>query len=263
MSLQAVLAKWCGQLWTSKRSLALWPWPPIVHNMWEWTFTEDDYRCFTKHLEPGDLLLTRSQPYFVSNHFIAGTIFKHLAVYTGAVKGIKNRKHGFIERPISLGISHDHTGKTEMGEYERTITHAIGEGVVCQDILRLTNHADYVVAVRPWREKADQKAIVKYALDQVGLGYNFDFKPTGHPKFYCTGLGAAAAQAAYIDPPAPTRMRVSLLGRKGDAYLADSFVATYPAVCCSVSCLTPEFFRPSPFGDIIRQRLMKAENAGV
>jgi hypothetical protein len=231
--------------------------------MWEWKFTEDDYRCFTKHLEPGDLLLTRSEPYFVSNHFIAGTVFKHLAVYTGAVKGVKNREHGFIERPTSRGVEHRHTGRPVMGEYERTVTHAIGDGVVCQDILRLTGHADYVVAVRPWQSEYEQMEIVEFALAQVGLGYNFDFKPVGHPKFYCTELGAASVKAAKIGPPTSVSMRVSLLGRKGDAYLADAFVAAYPAVCCSVSCLTPEFFRPSPFGDIIRQRLMKAENAGI
>ena len=263
MSIQAKLAAFGGDIWASKRSFAFWPWPAVVFGMWHWYSTEDDYRCFTKWLKPGDILLTKSQPYPFSNFFISGTAYKHLAVYTGAVHGIKDREHGFISSPKPLGISRMHTGKARQGEFERTITHAISEGIVCQDLLRLTNHVDYIMAVRPWVSELQQTAIVNTALGQVGMGYNFDFTPEGPKEFYCTELGAYCLTAAEIELPKPIEKKVSLLGKKGPVYLADSFVAKYPPVCCSVSSLQPEFFRSSPYGDIIRQRVMAAENAGV
>jgi len=262
MSLQAKLASWGGDTWASRKCFALWPWPAVVNGMWEWKFTEDDYRCLTHFIKPGDILLTKSQPYFLSNYFISGSIYKHLAVYTGAVRGIKKR-HGFIESPKSLGIQHTQALTFYPGEYQRTVTHAVSEGVVCQDILRLVGHADYVAVVRPWKTDEQRARIVEFALKQVGLGYNFDFTPAGPKEFYCTELGAACLKETDIMLPEPSEMRISLLGKKGKAYLADSFVAKYEPICASVSSLEPEFFRPSPFGDTIRQQLMKAENAGV
>lgn len=263
MSLQAKLAAFGGDIWGSRRCLALWPWPAVVCGMWEWKFTEDDYRCLTHFIKPGDMLLTKSQPYFLSNYFIAGSVFKHLAVYTGAVKGIKKNGHGFITAPKSLGLDKLHATTFSIGEYQRTVTHAISEGVVCQDILRLVGHCDYVIVVRPWKTAAQQMAIVDFALKQVGLGYNFDFTPKGPPELYCTELGSACLKEIDVELPETVKMRVSLLGKQGDAYLADAFVAKYDPVCCSVSCFQPSFFRSSPFGDIIRQKLLKAENAGV
>lgn len=262
MSIQAKLAAFGGDIWASKGCIAFWPWPAVVLNMWNWHFTEDDYRCFTKHLKPGDIILTKSQPYPFSNYFISGTAYKHLGIYTGPVMGVKDREHGFISSPKSLGISHIHTGKARRGEFERTITHAISEGVVCQDLLRVTNHIDYMVAIRPWKTKEEQVYIVNTALAQVGLGYNFDFTPEGPKEFYCTELGAYCLKTADINLPEAIQKRVSLLGKKGPVYLADSFLAMYDPVCCSVSSLQPKFFRSSPFGDIIRQKLMAAENAG-
>lgn len=260
MSLQAKLAAFGGDTWASRKCFAWWPWPAVVTGMWEWKFTEDDYRCLTNFIKPGDILLTKSEPYFLSNYFIAGSVFKHLAVYTGAVKGIK-KHHGFIDAPKSLGA--DYAMTYEPGQYQRTVTHAISEGVVCQDILRLVGHADRVVVVRPWVTAEQQAAIVNFALKQVGVGYNFDFSPTGPKEFYCTELGAACLQQTDIKLPETTEMCISLWGKKGKAFLADSYVAAYKPVCASVSCLEPEFFRPSPFGDIIRQKLSEAENAGV
>ena len=263
MSIQAKLAAFGGDIWGSRKCLAFWPWPAVVCGMWEWRFTEDDYRCLTHYIKPGDILLTKSQPYFLSNYFIAGSAFKHLAVYTGAVQGIKKNGHGFIMAPKSLGLDKLHATTFSTGEYQRTVTHAISEGVVCQDVLRLVGHADYVMVVRPWKTAEQQSMIVEYALSQVGLGYNFDFTPAGPKEFYCTELGIACLREADITLPEPVEMRVSLLGRKAKAYLADSVIAEYPPVCCSVSCFQPSFFRSSPFGDIIRQKLLKAENAGV
>jgi len=175
---------------------------------------------------------------------------------------MKERAHGFITGPKTLGISHIHTGKAKRGEFERTVTHAISEGVVCQDLLRVTSHVDYMMAVRPWKTKEEQVKIVETALSQVGLGYNFDFTPEGPKEFYCTELGAFCLKVAEINLPDAAQRRVSLWGKKGPVYLADSFIANYAPVCCSVSSLEPEFFRSSDYGDIIRQKLMKADNAG-
>lgn len=262
MSIQAKLASWGGDTWASKKCFAWWPWPAMVTGMWEWGFTEDDYRCLTHFVRPGDILLTRSQPYFLSNFFIKGTAYKHLAVYTGAVKGIK-KAHGFIEAPKSLGLDKIHATTFALGEYQRTVTHAISEGVVCQDVMRLTSHADYVMVVRPWKTPEEQEKIVSFALGQVGLGYNFDFTPEGPKEFYCTELGTACLKEANIPLPVPNERSVSLLGKKGQVFLADSFIVKYDPVCCSVSSLESGFFRSSPFGDIIRQKLLSAENAGV
>lgn len=262
MSLQAKLAAWGGDTWASRKCFAFWPWPAVVNGMWEWKFTEDDYRCLTHFIRPGDILLTKSQPYFLSNYFIGGSIYKHLAIYTGAVSGIK-QEHGFIKSPKFLGLENINAVTYRTGEFQRTVTHAISEGVVCQDILRLVGHADYVAVVRPWKTPEEQLKIVEFAIGQVGLGYNFDFSPEGPKEFYCTELGSACLKEANITLPNPVEMRISLWGKKGKTYLADSFIAEYQPVCVSVSSLESGFFRASPFGDTIRQKLMKAENAGI
>lgn len=264
MSIQAKLAAFFGDVWVSKCCLALWPWPATVFRMHKWRVDEDDYRCFTRWLQPGDILVSQSYPYPFTNWAISGTTYKHLAVYTGPVHGIKDRKKGFIASPKSLGIHHIHTGKARKGEYERTITHAISEGVVCQDLLRLTGHVDFLIAVRPWISEQQQSDIVTMALAQVGLGYNFDFTPEGPKEFYCTELGSYCLKEAGIDLPKPAEKKVSMFSfKKSPVYLADGFVAIYPPVCCSTSSLDPEFFRASPYGDIIRQRVNAAEKAGV
>jgi len=263
MSIQSCLAMVGGNTWVTRKIIAIWPWPAVLNGEYEPRFNEDDYRTFTRLLKPGDIIMSQSEPYPLTNFFIGKTVFKHGAVYTGAVKGIKNREHGFIDRPTSLGIDHAHTGKPERGEYERTVTHAISEGVVCQDLLRLTKHADYMIAVRPWKSAYQQQQIVEYALKQVGLGYNFDFSPEGPKEFYCTELCVASVKAADIELPKTTRRCTSLFlpWRKSDVTLSDSMLLTYKPVCCSVSCLDPKFYKKSMFGDGVRTKIMEAENA--
>jgi cell wall-associated NlpC family hydrolase len=263
MSIQSEIAAIGGNTWASSKILAIWPWPAVMVGEYEYKFTEDDYRAFTALLKPGDILLSQTYPAKLSNFFIGKTVFKHGAVYTGDVKGIKNREHGFIDRPTSLGVDHLHGCTRDKGIYTRTITHAISEGVVCQDILRLTKHADYVIAVRPWKSAYQQQVIVDYALKQVGLGYNFDFTPSGPKEFYCTELCVAAIRAADLPLPATTKKGVSLFKPwvKADVTLSDSILLKYAPVCCSVSCLDPKFYKKSMFGDGVRMKIVGADNA--
>jgi hypothetical protein len=263
MSIQSCAAAIGGDTWITRKIVAIWPWPAVLIGEYEYKFSEDDYRAFTAMLKPGDILLSQSKPFKFSNFFIGKTVFKHGAVYTGSVKGIKNREHGFIDRPISLGIDHEIKCTRDKGIYTRTIAHAVSEGVVCQDILRLTKHADYIIAVRPWKSAYQQQAIVDYALKQVGLGYNYDFTPSGPKEFYCTELCVSAIKSADLPVPDTTKKGVSLFKfwEKSDVTLSDSILLKYAPVCCSVSCLDPKFYKKSMFGDGVRIRIMEADNA--
>jgi hypothetical protein len=271
MSLQAVLAAFGGDLHRSWRSVAFWPWPAVVYGGNRRKVTWDDYRLFTMMLQPGDLLLMRSEPYFISNFFIQrnGTAFSHLAVYTGAVKGYRD-KSDFILKAQPLGVEHQHTGKADPGVFERTVTHAISEGVVCQDLGEAMFHADWIAAVRPWKTKADQKQIVEAAVAQLGLQYNFEFKPKPtYASFYCTQLGEFCCQKAGIAPPEQTPVVNSIFGLltpfqrfKAPAPLADAFVK-FPMVCCSVSCNDPAFARGSRFANELRAAFHEAPDASA
>lgn len=265
MSIQSKIAMIGGDTWITGQIFSVWPWPAILIGEYEYGFNEDDYRAFTALLKPGDILLSQTYPAKLSNFFIGKTAFKHGAVYTGSVKGIKNRERGFIDRPASLGVDHKIKCTRDKGIYSRTVTHAISEGVVCQDLLRLTKHADYVIAVRPWKSAYQQQLIVDYALRQVGLGYNFDFTPGGPKEFYCTELCVASIKAADLPLPDTSKKGVSLFKfwEKADVTLSDSILLKYVPVCCSVSCLDPKFYRKSMFGDGVRLKIMEADNADV
>jgi hypothetical protein len=258
MGFQAKLAAVGGDLWRSWRMLALWPWPAVIYGRHRGLVDAEDYRCFTRLLQAGDLLLMRSEPYFLSNHFICrnGTAFSHLGVYTGPVAGFLSRDTGIIAKPRSLPVDDE---ALITGQFRRTVTHAVSEGVVCQDLLDVFLHADWIVAVRPWRQAEEAATIRETALAQVGLEYNFDFTPEGPKAFYCTELGVFCLEKACIKPPEKTEIPVSLSGRKFPATLADSFLA-YTPVCCSVSCGDPAFARQSRF-EGTREALLNAPDA--
>lgn len=240
--------------------LAIWPWPAIMIGLHETMFTEDDYRCFTSNLQPGDFIITKSEPFFLSNRAISKTAFKHLAVYVGAVEGRKEREHGFIQKPKGLGVGYEHTGKAPSGTFERCVVHAISDGVVCQDVLRLFSHCDYAAAVRAWSTKAEQEAIVNAAIGRVGLPYNFDFSPKGPEALYCTELGVYCCKKAEIKPPDTRKMTISLWGKKGEVTVADSYLK-FPMVCCSVSCEDNKFYSSSYLGDAMRVAIMGTSSA--
>lgn len=261
MWFQRAVATIGGDIWRSWHMLALWPWPAVVWGIPKSKLDPDDYRCFAGLLKPGDFLLSKSEGFLFSNAAISGTIFKHLAIYTGAVQGIKARKTSSIEAPKSLGINHSLASmKYDNKSFSRTVTHAVSEGVICQDLLSVIGHVDYIVAVRPWRTTSQQAEIVNRALELVGLGYNFDFSPAGPRELYCTELGTECLNAAKLPVPQPAIKKISFLGKKGPVFLADSFLAAFPSVCCSASCREPDFYRGSRYGDVIRQRLLSAQS---
>lgn len=263
-----MLAAFGGDLWRSWKAFAFWPYPAVVVGQHRSKITAEDYRCFTRMLQPGDFLLTRSEPYFVSNYFIGrnGTAFSHLAVYTGAVMGYRDQETGFIMKPSP--IFRESGWENSPGVFKRTVTHAISEGVVCQDLLDVLMHSDWVAAVRPGLNHGEGYMLQRVALSQVGLEYNFDFKPSGPPAMYCTELGAYCLEKAGIPPPPKDFAVTSLPGLllpgekfKSFVTLADSYIR-FKMVCCSVSCNEPAFARKSKF-EKMRETLLNAPDASV
>jgi len=267
MGLQALIAGLAGDTWRSWRMVSLWPWPAVVIGNPEGRFTWDDYRCFTRELRPGDFIVTTSEPYFLSNRGIKGS-FKHLAVYTGAVHGAyRDQKTEYIMHPKPMSLKRGHTGMVGKGTFERTVTHAISEGVVCQDLGELLFHADWAMAVRAWKNEDEQGVIVQTALDQIGLEYNFEFKPKGHPKWYCTQLGYYCCQKAGLLLPERVKLTTSLAGFflpldrfRSEVPIADAFAVAFKPVCKSVSCNDIAFARKSRYNEL-RQRLAVAPDA--
>jgi hypothetical protein len=240
MWFQKAVATVGGDVWRSWHMLALWPWPAVVWGKPESKLDPDDYRCFTRYMKPGDMLLATQDPFLLSNAAISGT----------------------IQAPKSLGVGYMHSVASHDDDrvFTKTITHAVSEGVICQDILSMMIHEDYVIAVRPWRTTSQQAEVVNRALELVGLGYNFDFSPAGPRELYCTELGSECLSAAKLPVPQPAIKKISFLGKKGPVFLADSFLAAFPSVCCSASCREPKFYRGSRYGDVIRQRILAAQS---
>lgn len=265
MGLQAWLGAQAGDLWKSWGAVALCPYPAIVWRYPKYRFSPRDYRSFTRHLKPGDFILTRSNPYFISNRAIKGTAFKHLAVFTGALCGSYDQKTGFLQRPRSLGLKHKHTGMCARDTYERAVVHAISEGVVCQDLIEVLFHCDYAMAVRPWVDEDQQGAIVEAALGKVGAAYDFGFKETPED-LYCTELGGHCCRKSGITCPNTVKIVNSLAGLllpldrfKAPVLLADFFLK-FPAVCASRTCDEPDFQRKSRFADLLRMQLKSLED---
>jgi len=268
MGLQTEIARIGGDVSAHREVLAVWPWPAVIVGNHRTKFDFRDYRAFTAKLLPGDMVLTTSAAYFLVNRGIECTAFKHLAVVTGAVSGEFDGDSKFIAKPRFLGLGYRHTGSPAPGVFERTVTHAISEGVVCQDLGELLFHADYALTVRPWRSDEARRAIVDAALSQVGVGYNFDFTPKGPKAFYCTELGVHCLRKAGLLLPEKIRLTVDWrgfvlpLGRfKSEVTVADAFAKEFDAVVASVSCADPAFAAPSRWRDIVRSRLLKAPDA--
>lgn len=267
MGLQSGLAALGGDLWVSARCVALWPWPATVigavHSKTGW----DDQRLFEAILRPGDFILTRTNRYKASNRAIPGA-YKHLAVYVGPVRGRLDRERHAIDKPKTLGLGHIPAAHPVADTHLHAVVHAISEGVVCQDLGELLLHADYAAAVRPWTTREQQVRILECALGSVGLGYNFDFKPSGPEALYCTELGVTCAREAGISNlPAAERVAVSLAGvllpldaLRYPVTLADNFLC-YPMVCCTVSSSEPRFQRYSRLSKILRKAISEAPDA--
>jgi hypothetical protein len=255
--LQSVLAAVGGDIWASAKCVAIWPWPAVVFGKKKSHFHGEDYRTFTRHLRPGDMILTRSSWYF-SNRAIKSTAFKHLAIYTGAVKGYL--KDGFIQKPRFM-----EDFKLDKGVFKRTVTHAISEGVVCQDLFDFFQHVDVACVVRVSESPSD---VVKAALDCVGLGYNFDFKPTGPKELYCTELGVHCLKQTGCSTPGMFKLNTSILGLflplkrfKSDVTVADAFIEAFDIIVTSVSANERSFWKDSYCSEVLRQKILAAPDA--
>lgn len=263
MSLQAWLASVGGDAWKSWRILAVWPWPAVCIGYPGSKITWSDYNFFRKEIRPGDMILTRSEKYFLSNRGIAGTAFKHLAVYVGAVRGNRDQETHFIHRAQFLGLKYIPDTKHLPGVFDRTVVHAISEGVVCQDLGEVCFHADYVCVFRPWTTQEQQLSIVQVALSQQGKAYNFDFKSLGHPALYCTELGEFCLQAAGIAPPDRVSRNVNWKGCvlplkrwKAPVFLADAFALRFPVIGFSDSCDNRGFWGGSLDAEAMRSKIL-------
>lgn len=260
MGLQSTLASIGGDTWATTKCLAIWPWPATLIGKTRHYFLGEDYRAFTRLLRPGDMILTRSKGY-LSNRAIKSTAFKHLAIYTGIIEGYL--QDGFIQKPRQKA-----TYDAVPGTYKRTVTHAISEGVVCQDLFDFFQHVDIACVVRCTNSNIKADDIVEVALKCVGLGYNFDFKPTGPKELYCTELGVHCLNAAKIDPPKMIRLNTSVLGMflpldkfKSDVTVADSFIESFEMVVTSVSANERSFWKGSYCSELLRQKILAAPDA--
>lgn len=260
MSLFGKIASAAGDTWANFHAVAIWPWPAVVIGLSHGSFSWFDYRNFCRLLQPGDIIITRSNPFFLSNNAIPGA-FKHAAVYTGHVAGRLNTDTHNIETPTYLGVDQPHTGRPQRNIFERTVCHAISEGVVCQDVGDLLFHADCAMAVRPWTTTQEQQEIVSEAIRVVGRPYDFKFDQKNMDAVFCTELAAHCVEKAKIDPPQTVKIRAALFKPKMDVTLADYFTR-YTPVVCSESCLDPAFQKRSSLGAVMRSSVLEAwENA--
>jgi hypothetical protein len=217
-----------------------------------------DYRAATKLLQPGDILVSRSWGYFLSNKGIPGA-FKHAMVYVGAVKGRKDAETGFIKKPKMMpSMTSVYQTLTP-----RCVVHAISDGVVCQDLIDVMTHCDYMAAFRPLSadlsKPFDLNVVAAEACKLVGTPYNFDFAINKNA-FYCTELVNYLADKSSARIPPKTSMRVSLFGAKSMVTLADSISLVYSMPWCSVSCNEPAFVNKSKIPDVIRNAVYDAED---
>ena len=258
MKLWERLATLVGDTWITKRAVAVWPWPAILVGSPHSRFTWQDYRHFTSKMQSGDFIVTQSAPFFGSNAAISGTAFKHGAVYVGPVSGNLNRESRCIESPACVGLRYRHTGIGSGRLFERSVVHAISDGVVCQDVGELLFHADYAMVVRPWTTDAERRAIIVCALSACGREYDFSFNHDDSMKVFCTELCTMCAESAGIRLPKQSLKRVSLLKPLVPVVLADSVAVAYKPVCCSESCLDSAFQNQSALDGKFVDAIQKA-----
>lgn len=200
----------------------------------------NEYRILSKILRVGDVLVSRSWGY-LSNSLIKGA-FKHAMVYTGPVSGHRTSE-GFVKEPKLLpsGFGIHQTFSP------RTITHAISEGVVCQDLLDVMLHCDYLAVFRPCLLKQcieDCGNIIAYsALEKVGKPYDFGFDFSHHGKFSCTEMVNYCCKKAGLAIPPQIYARTPIKKRK--VTFADHYFGLYPLVYVSPQCLDVNFVRKS------------------
>ena len=89
MGIQKFLATFFGDIWYSKKCFGL---GHYIYGTPESILHGIDYRELSRIIKPGDMILTRSEHYKISNKGIPEkyTFLKHLGVYVGGVDGLMN-----------------------------------------------------------------------------------------------------------------------------------------------------------------------------
>lgn len=258
--LQKKIACIGGDIWFSKKILAIFPYPATLYGHDKTKTVGNDYRLFSTLIKPGDMFLTTQKRYGLSGRAIKGS-FKHLLVYTGPVKGYYDKETSEILKPKAISESYKNVQNDfSSNTFIRTVTHATSEGIGTYDLLDIFFHYDYICVIRPWENTSQQQKIVNAALSQVGLDYNFDFESEGEPALYCTELGAYCLEQAGIDPPQQAKQMTKFWKpwKKNSVYLSDYFINKFPVVCTTASCNEPKLYKQSPVADMIRRKLLNA-----
>lgn len=202
-----------------------------------------DYRAATKILKPGDILVATSSSYVLSNRAIPGS-FKHAMVYTGPVSGKRDPETGRILKPKIL--------PSGMGIHQtlspRTVIHATSDGVICEDLLGVMAHYDYMAAFR-FEPPSNfiPEHIVDAACRTVGLPYDFSFQWGETSTFCCTELVDHCVHSAGLTYARLTKIRTSLnpFAKKQMVTVPDDYIFVGKMVWNSISCNKMKFMKKS------------------
>lgn len=276
-SFQSKVASIGGAIWIPKGIRSVFPpWPfspPVLYGLHKTESNGLDYHCFKRYLKPGDFLVSYNKEFKLSNQNISATVFKHLAVYTGPIHGIYDQPTQKFSKVSSIPQNEYKDNIGNKGYFSSTVTHAISQGVVVEDFFDFLKHYDKVAAIRPTEDPIKQKIIVDSALENAGLGYNFDFQPDGPKSFYCTELGEYCLKQA--DLPLPERYKINTSWKgflpwnwfrdkyKLPVILADDVCSMFPMVCTTVSCDDSEFWSESRYSDKLRKAIQDCPDARV
>lgn len=135
-------------------------WHGILHPLW-FTINArqhllEGYHCrlIEKLILPGDVLIRRCEGY-VDKWLIPGW-WTHAGIYYG-----------------------------DLGSRKHQVIHAMGEGVVTDDLIDFMR-TDHLIVLRPPKHCID--SCLQYAKDQIGKEYDFDFNFDETNEFSCTEL---------------------------------------------------------------------------
>ncbi len=134
--------------------------------------TRENLDSFTHNLEPGDILLTRSN-WWATNLNIPG-FWKHMAMYIGTWDDIA-KKYGHTMAEWWDGNTH-------------YIIEAIGAGIQIIPIKELAGHNDYMWALRPRLSHEKKEHAVKKTLSHVGKAYDYSFNFYSDVNYVCSTL---------------------------------------------------------------------------
>lgn len=221
-----------------------------------------DYRAASRTLQAGDILVSRSAG-FVSNRFIPGA-FKHAMVYAGPISGKYDDETGFINAPRMLPGS--------IGIYQtlfpRCVIHAISDGIVCQDLLTVMTHCDYMAAIRPTRFaelEPNRNIVVSSACEAVGKEYDFGFNWESAKKFCCTELADHCLKRAGFEIPEPVMIKTSInpFAKKQPVTIADKYIEVHEMVWHSLSCSESKFVKKSIDPSKMQKALAGSSDADI